>query len=251
MSNFQLDKLTLDLTNSLTESYLITGTCNVDLPPPDIRNILDGSELNSEKEYVIDISDNLSIKEATVFQREFSYKYNYGKRDYIYILFAGANEQYAEVAGVCIKDTDYPPPYGSHKVDDKDTNLEISHNFIINSIRFERDADPTFFKVTLELFVKTNSYSAVKALVVENENRPGSFVLVLHVVKDNINGTPANGYINFPVVGSNDLYISKLQGDIAVVVTDDAVGHISWNNIIRKKMMVFIETPKIDRMNSK
>ena len=253
MANFQLDKLVLNLNSGL---YDVSGVFNANISgvPVNItpyRPHLDNIFKNGyDKEMVIDITGNRN-KQIQFSSNGIDFT-KYGRRDYLCISVLDktiGREEETEVAGVVIKDTDYPPPYRAQSIleYEKFRTESAAISFIIKNIEIQRQLVTNNFEIKIDMNFSGANYTAVDFAIKPDTLHHNAPVLVLQVKKNAAGAT--SGTVSFPTGG---LLVVNLKNftdrGLAVIITEDSISAgINWNNVAMKKSLFFIDTPIISR----
>lgn len=230
----------LKLVRNADGTYRINGTYNSDGTEPALQIQCKYDEGNADLR--IEVSDD-----EINYRIEFSYDQldfsNYGRHSMVHIILQNSvsTSLNAELGGVCIRDTDYPPPYHSPLkfLSSPDPHKLFTDKFTIMELELERvPLNGDLFNVTIKL--KENgakNYVATAYNLLPDSLRSGVDSIVMYVRT----GQAANGNVNFPLLTGQELPVrlsTYYSRGLSFVITDQ--DPIDWKSISTKKVLAYI-----------
>ncbi len=261
MSNFRLDKIKLSKVAGVDE-FRVSGIFNIN-GNGNYQTVI-GNYEPLEKEMIINL-DHVAPGSKVEFNYPIIDFGAYGRKEWLTFLLnekvnVGTEEnpvvisRLSEVAGITIKDTDYPPPYVSKPVefvDESDRQKEFSQKFFIEWIEFEREPEPnsTLFRVKFQLsyqdeqcYIITNL--SVKTDLVQDDVNVLFIEMAAPVICPEQDPTQLYRIINYPEVGQNPILLNLSsfgKRGLPLILNDySLVTPSQWAIIALKKMLFFV-----------
>lgn len=230
MQNFRLDKLKLEL-NTSTSNYNLSGIYNDGGAVVIGRNPVYSAK---DKILAVDVAGN-DNKKVTFAYNDISFD-TYGSKDYNLICFVNGDDA-DESAGICVADTEMPPPYRGSKKESL-SFMSISSDFKITRVEFTRSsADPDFFDVEIELSFQNHNYTKNGEKMELRNAAKKQKALVLYVTQNASGATSGTLTFNTSINISEDDFSYR---GLPVVITTGDVGSVDWSIVVAKKMLFFI-----------
>lgn len=231
-----------------TNSYTVKGYCNLGGGGIPVTKPAILSQKPEDKDLIVNV-DNIKSSQPLTFETVqgtgINFDTKYGRRDYLCLVFqdnvSNTFPLLDEVAGVVIKDTDYPPPYNlTAQTKDlflKSRHRELSEKFKIDELKATRINQTEEFDVaiTLSFDRSVSDFSFVSAAQVQDTLRQGSSDLgVIHLNEQ----SPTSGTGSISIVFRVPTGLKNLARGFPIIIKSDQIGLADFDT---KKALLFID----------
>lgn len=241
--SFILDKL-VAVRNSVNHLISIDGFLNLPATGTTPPYEIDAQLIDVDKDLIVSVTGTNPGRHIH-FDRSAIDFAGYGRRDMLTLVLEDADSSLKkELGGICIRDTDYPPPYRPNTREKflNSPHKTFSAQFAICKIEIIRQASPNnkFFKVNLyiDFFSTSHEFTFNQYLVKPDTARPPMEALVIGV-----NATPTSNGGTGSFSCQNLLIELGKHNDrgLPIIITDSPLDNINWNDISTKKALIYAE----------